>query len=104
MSANPLLTTGGLIRQARLLAGRSQVELADRIGRDRAHIARWERDGAEPGLTTLREVLQACGYELSIALIKFDPTPLELLKPLRGLTPAQRVDRLVERLGQEVPE
>jgi transcriptional regulator with XRE-family HTH domain len=95
------VTTGGLIRQARLLAGLSQVELADRVGRDRAHIARWERDGVEPGLSTLREVLQACGYDLSMALIKFDPSPAERLKPMRKLTPSQRVDRLLERLESE---
>jgi len=93
-----------LIRQARLLAQLSQVELAELVGRDRAHIARWERDGAEPGLSTLREVLQACGYDLSMALIAYDPSPAERLKPMQKLTPSQRVDHLLERLQTERPQ
>ena len=92
------MSSGGLIRQARLLASLSQVELAERVGRDRAHIARWERDAVEPGFTTLRELLQACGYDLSTALIAFDPTPIERLKPLQALTPAERFERLIRRL------
>ena len=82
----------------------SQAQLAERVGRDRAHIARWEHDVVEPGLRTLREMLQACGYDLSMALIKYDPSPAERLKPMQKLTPSQRVDRLLVRLQTERPE
>jgi transcriptional regulator with XRE-family HTH domain len=62
------MTSGELIRQARLMAGLSQAQLADRFGRNRTQIARWERDRVEPGFDTLRRVLRACGFDISKAL------------------------------------
>ena len=38
-------------------------------------IARWEVDTVEPGLSTLRRVLQACGYDLSLTLVPFERDP-----------------------------
>ena len=61
------MTSGELIRAARLRAGLSQGELAERLGLPQSSIARWEVDTVEPGLSTLRRVLQACGYDLSLA-------------------------------------
>jgi transcriptional regulator with XRE-family HTH domain len=49
------MTSGALIRQARTRAGLSQVELSRRSGKDRAQIARWERDVVQPSLETLRD-------------------------------------------------
>lgn len=54
-------------------AGLSQVELSERSGKDRAQIARWERDVVQPSLETLRELLQACGYDLELALVPYQP-------------------------------
>src|SRR5947199_16915 len=62
------MTSGTLIRQARTRAGLSQVELGQRSGKDRAQIARWERDVVQPSLETLREVLRACGFDVELAL------------------------------------
>jgi transcriptional regulator with XRE-family HTH domain len=61
------------MRQARTRAGLSQVELAERSGKDRAQIARWERDVVTPSLETLREVLQACGFDLDLRLVLYQP-------------------------------
>jgi transcriptional regulator with XRE-family HTH domain len=61
------------MRQARTRAGLSQVELAERSGKDRAQIARWERDVVTPSLETLREVLQACGFDLDLQLVLYQP-------------------------------
>ncbi|MEJ7790980.1 MAG: helix-turn-helix transcriptional regulator [Gaiellaceae bacterium] len=66
------MTSGMLIREARLLAGISQGELGDRVGRDRAQIARWERDAVQPSFETLRELLRACGYDLSLQLARHE--------------------------------
>ena len=60
-------------REARLRAGLSQAALADGTGRDRSHIARWERDEVEPSFTTLQEILRACGFELSTRLETYVP-------------------------------
>ncbi len=66
------MTSGMLIREARLLAGISQGDLGDRVGRDRAQIARWERDAVQPSFETLRELLRACGYDLSLQLARHE--------------------------------
>src|SRR2546430_16121541 len=65
------MTSGTLIREARLRAGLSQGELSERSGKDRAQIARWERDVVQPSLETLRELLQACGFDLDLSLVAY---------------------------------
>jgi len=65
------VTSGTLIREARKLAGLSQVELSRLSGKDRAQLARWERDAVQPSLETLRELLQACGYDLELSLVPY---------------------------------
>src|SRR5437879_6361691 len=67
------MTSGTLIREARKLAGLSQVELSRLSGKDRAQLARWERDVVQPSLETLRELLQACGYDLELSLVPYEP-------------------------------
>ena len=52
-------------------AGLSQVALSERSGKDRAQIARWERDVVQPSLETLRELLQACGFDLELSPVPF---------------------------------
>lgn len=54
-------------------AGLSQGDLSERSGKDRAQIARWERDVVTPSLETLREVLQACGFDLDLQLVFYQP-------------------------------
>lgn len=54
-------------------AGLSQGDLSERSGKDRAQIARWERDVVTPSLETLREVLQACGFDLDLQLVLYQP-------------------------------
>jgi transcriptional regulator with XRE-family HTH domain len=62
------MTSGLLIREARLLAGLSQGELGARVGKDRAQIARWERGAVHPSFETLRDLVRACGYDLTVAI------------------------------------
>jgi transcriptional regulator with XRE-family HTH domain len=61
-----------LIREARLRAGLSQGELAERSGRDRAQIARWESDSVQPSFETLRELVRACGLDLAVAIVPYE--------------------------------
>lgn len=94
------MTSGTLMRQARLRARLSQAELAERSGKDRAQIARWERDTVTPSLETLREVLQACGFDLELQLVAFEPPDprkeAELREELRR-TPQERLQAMLER-------
>jgi transcriptional regulator with XRE-family HTH domain len=57
-----------IIREARLRAQLSQAELGTLVGRDRAQIARWESDAVQPAFETLRELVDACGFELDFLL------------------------------------
>lgn len=66
------MTSGLLIREARLRAGLSQGELSERSSKDRAQIARWERDVVQPSFETLRDLVRACGFDFSLALVPLE--------------------------------
>jgi transcriptional regulator with XRE-family HTH domain len=92
-----------LIRQARMRAGLSQVELAERSGKDRAQIARWERDVVKPSLETLRELLQACGFDLDLQLVRYrppDPAEEARLREELRRTPQERLVAMLEQRRQ----
>ncbi len=84
-----------LIRNARLRAGLTQVELAERVGTKQPAIARWERGESEPRVDTLTSLLAACGFELSRELRPVNVTQTRQLREQLALTPAQRVSQLV---------
>jgi hypothetical protein len=94
------MTTGELIRSARLRAGYSQKELAQRLGMASSSIARWETDAVEPGFSTLRRVLQACGFDIPPVLVPYerDPERDAQIQEMRELTPQERMTRLLDRL------
>jgi predicted nucleotidyltransferase/DNA-binding XRE family transcriptional regulator len=62
------LTAAALLRQARLRAGLSQVELASRAGVTQSVISAYEAGRREPALATLAALVDATGYELTVAL------------------------------------
>jgi hypothetical protein len=93
------MTSGTLIRQARTRAGLSQSELSQRSGKDRAQIARWERDVVTPSLETLRELLRACGFELDLSLVPYRGRDVKLEARLeKGLkrTPQERLQAMLK--------
>jgi len=90
-------SSGNILREARLRAGLSQGELGERTGKDRAQIARWERDAVSPPFETLRMLVRACGFDLCTELHNFDPSPSERLETVRTMTPSERVDRMLDR-------
>ena len=88
-----MATSGSLIREARLRAGLTQTDLSERIGKDRAQIARWERDAVAVGFKTMRELLRACGFDIDPSLVPYDPEPHRELDETIQLTPKERVER-----------
>jgi transcriptional regulator with XRE-family HTH domain len=97
------VTGAQIIREARLRAGLTQSQLADRIGRDRAQIARWEIGGQEPSFENLRSAVEACGFELKLELVEREPDPVldaELETSVRQ-APQQRVQALLDSLHAE---
>jgi transcriptional regulator with XRE-family HTH domain len=93
--------SASLIREARMRCGLSQVELSQRVGRCQPQIARWERSVNIPSLEILRELLQACGFDLSTELVEFDTShDGELLAGLRE-TPQERFAECLHRRGED---
>ena len=97
------MTSGDLIRAARLRAELSQEQLAERLGLAQSSIARWETDAVEPGFSTLRRVLQACGFDLSLALVPFERNPARdaRIQEVSRLTPQERLRAMVDRLEKQ---
>jgi transcriptional regulator with XRE-family HTH domain len=90
-----------LIREARLRAGYTQTELAERTGRERSVIARWEQGAVSPSIDNLLAVVHACGFELPLVLVPRDTSHDELLEEGRLLSPERRVDRMLDRMKAE---
>ena len=96
------MTAGELIRAARTRANLSQLDLAKLLQIPRTQITRWEAGQVDPGFSTVRRVLRACGFDLSLALVLFEPDENReaRLRELQLLTPQQRVQRMLDRLGK----
>lgn len=96
------MSTGELIRSARNRAGLSQAELAERLGMPVSSIARWETDRVEPGFSTLRRVLQACGFDIPPVLVPFerDPEREARVREVQRLTPEERLAAMMQRLEE----
>jgi transcriptional regulator with XRE-family HTH domain len=91
------MLSGDIIRDARLRAGLSQTELGQRVGRDRTQIARWERHAVAPSLETLRELVQACGYDLSLRLEPLNRSDDAVLRAALMLSPQERLQRMLKQ-------
>ena len=89
--------SGDLIREARLRAGLTQYELAERSGRERSVIARWEQGTVAPSAETLVELVRVCGFDLPLELVPRDPSVREKVRPTAPLTPERRLLRLLQR-------
>jgi transcriptional regulator with XRE-family HTH domain len=88
-----------LLREARLRAGLSQVALAERSGKDRVQIGRYEAGAVAPSLDTLIELVQACGFDLPLELVPLEPVADDRLAELRQLPPDARLDRMLDRIA-----
>ena len=89
------MTSADLIREARLRAGLSQQELAERSGRDRSVIARWEQGAVAPSLESVLDVVRACGFELPLELVPHNPAPDLSLSTRVEASPEQRLRQLL---------
>jgi transcriptional regulator with XRE-family HTH domain len=72
-------------------SGLTQRELADRLGKAQATIAKLEREGANPTLATLDEAMHATGHRLELRAvpIRVELDEQQILDQLR-MTPAER--------------
>lgn len=93
------MRSANLLREARLRAGLTQADLAERAGTTQSAIARWETGGAQPSLETLSRLVRACGLELRLGLEEADPDGASLIERNLALSPTQRLDQLVRTVA-----
>ena len=96
------MTSGTLIREARLRARLSQGELSERSGKDRAQIARWERDVVQPSFETIRDLVRACGFDLELALVPYEADRQQEARLRQTLerSPQERVQAMLTARGR----
>ncbi|HEY3959487.1 MAG TPA: helix-turn-helix domain-containing protein [Solirubrobacteraceae bacterium] len=58
-----------LLRQARLEAGLTQAELAERAGTSQPAVARYERGSVEPSMSTFERLLAVCGRRTIVSTV-----------------------------------
>jgi hypothetical protein len=98
MYYNGDMISGDLIKEARLRAGLTQVELGVRLDKAQSVIARWERDDVTPSLETLRDVVRACGLDLTFFMSRFDDSNVTIIDQHLRMTPAERFADLMARV------
>ena len=90
------MISADLLREARLRAGVTQAELGRRVGRTQSQIARWERGDVKPSLETLRDLIRACGLELTLGLANYDDSYDWFIRKQLRVPPAERIERMAE--------
>ena len=83
-----------LIVIARRRAGLSQRELADRLARPQATVARWESGAREPSFAAVGQVLKACGLQQLLGLATYDDSDVALAHRQLALPALERVAAL----------
>lgn len=96
-----LVTSAQVIREARVKASLTQAELAERLGRDRAQVARWETGGQEPSFENVRAAVEACGFVLKVEIAEQERDEKMDAEIEASLVraPQQRVQALLDGLG-----
>lgn len=90
--------SAALLQLARIKAGLSQQELAQRASVPATMISAYERDKRQPSLNTLLKLLHAAGFELTMKLEPYDRHDelLEALEHKRSSSERKKRDRQVE--------
>jgi chemotaxis signal transduction protein/DNA-binding XRE family transcriptional regulator len=83
-----------LLRRARLRAGLTQRQLAERAGTSQAMVARLEGGRQSPSLPTLRRLLEACGTDIHLQVEG------EIPSSAQGAVPAAAARHLVLGMGE----
>jgi transcriptional regulator with XRE-family HTH domain len=88
------MSTGSLIREARLAEGLTQAQLARRLGITQPSVARLEAAGDEVTVATLQRALNVMGRALVLhAQVRPSSVDESLLREALRLTPGERLER-----------
>ncbi|HEY7961018.1 MAG TPA: helix-turn-helix transcriptional regulator [Solirubrobacteraceae bacterium] len=88
------MRSADLLVAGRRRAGLSQAQVAQRLGRPQATIARWETGRQRPPLESVLDALHVCGLELTVGIARYDDSYGAQIARQLCLTPAERVRRL----------
>lgn len=94
----PRSPSASLLQLARLKAGLSQRELAERAGVPATMISAYERSKRQPTMDTLLRLLAAAGFELRMHLEPYDPHD-DVLATLEAARSRRQRERLDRRIG-----
>jgi transcriptional regulator with XRE-family HTH domain len=94
------MISADLLHEARLRAGLTQAELGRRMKRSQSQIARWERGDVKPSLETLRELIRACGLELTFGLATYDDSYDEWIERYLALPVEERIEQAFARAAE----
>ncbi|MHB8693564.1 MAG: helix-turn-helix transcriptional regulator [Solirubrobacteraceae bacterium] len=92
------VVSASLIREARMRAGLSQLQLAERCGKAKVQIGRWETGAVAPNLDTLLEIVRVCGFDLPLMLEPHQPVDDTQLTVLQRYSPERRVQLMLDRV------
>jgi transcriptional regulator with XRE-family HTH domain len=97
--------SSALLQLARLKAGLTQRELAERVGVPVTMISAYERDQWQLTLATLLRLLRAGGFDLMLHLAAHDPHDDILTRLEEGRSETERAhrDRQLEAWREAVP-
>lgn len=97
--------SSALLQLARLKAGLTQRELAERAGVPVTMISAYERDQRQPTLATLLRLLHAGGFDLRLHLAAYDPHDdiLAHLEAGRSEDERKHRDRQLQAWREAVP-
>ncbi len=95
------LDVGPLIREARELAGMTQVELAECLGTKQSVVSRWEREVDSPRIDTLGRILSACGFEADLVFRRHDDEDRSQIVERLSWSPTERLRYLQDMLDFE---
>lgn len=73
-----------LIREARLTAGLTMTELAERAGTSKPTLSRYENGLVDPGAETLNRLLRSCGQELLSRPVGLPSSLVEIAERFKG--------------------
>ncbi len=93
-----VMISGDLIKEARLRAGITQVELGLLTGNAQSVIARWECNKVSPSIETVRKVIRACGLDLTFFITKFDDSNTTLIDENLRMSTSKRFESLMDRV------
>lgn len=83
---------GSLVLSARLKAGLTQRQLADRLGVTQPVVAAYESGRRQPTVPTLMRIVSAAGFDLRLSLAPHEDHD-EVLESLERLRPREEQER-----------